>query len=98
MAWRALGHLGEDVLGTTSESSGREGTWSVDALRCMEGLGGVLLPGKALGSGHRHCAVPGMEGAAPGMIESCVSASSDLNECKEGACQGVRESVSVSPA
>ena len=43
MAWRAMGHMGEDVLGTTSESSGREGTWIVDALRCMEGLGGVLL-------------------------------------------------------
>ena len=38
-AWRVLGHMGEDVLGTTSESSGREGTLSVDALRCMEGLG-----------------------------------------------------------
>ena len=97
MARRALGHMGEDVLGTTSESSGREGTLIVDALRCMEGHGGVLLPNKALGSGHRHCAVPGVEGAVPAMIERCVSASSDLNECKEGACQGVRESVCVSP-
>ena len=43
MARRAMGHMGEDVLGTTSESSGREGTLSVDALRCMEGLGWVLL-------------------------------------------------------
>ena len=90
--------MGEDVLGTTSESSGREGTLSVDALRCMEGLGGVLLPGKAEGSGHRHCAVPGVEGDILAMIERCVSASSDLNECKEGACQGVRESVCVSSA
>ena len=57
----------------------------------------MLLPGKAEGSGHRHCAVPGVDGAVPAMIERCVSASSDLNECKEGACQGVRESVSVSP-
>ena len=32
------------------------------------------------------------------MIESCVSASPDMNECKEGACQGVRESVCVSSA
>ena len=98
MACRAMGHMGEDVLGTTSESTGREGTLIVDALRCMEGLGGVLLPGKALGSGHRHCAVPGREAGVPAMIERCVSASADLNSCKEGACQGVRESVSVSPA
>ena len=35
--------MSEDVLGTTSESSGREGTLIVDALRCMEGHGGVLL-------------------------------------------------------
>ena len=34
-----MGHLGEDVLVMASESSGREGTWSVDALRCMEGHG-----------------------------------------------------------
>ena len=89
--------MSEDVPGMASESSGREGTLSLYALRCMEGLGGVLLPGKAEGSGHRHCAVPGVEGAVSAMIERCVSASSDLNECKEGACQGVRESVSVSP-
>ena len=88
--------MAEDVLGMTSESSGREGTWSVDALRCMEGLGGVLLPGKAEGSGHRHCAVPGVEGAVPAMIESCVSASPDMNECREGACQGVRARERVS--
>ena len=31
--------MGEDVLVMASESIGREGTWSVDALRCMEGLG-----------------------------------------------------------
>ena len=74
MARRALGHTGEDVLGTTSESSGREGTLSVDALRCMEGLGGLLLPVEASGSGHRHCAVPGMKVAVSAMIESCVSA------------------------
>ena len=66
--------MGEDVLGTTSESSGREGTLSVDALRCIQGRGGVLLPGKAEGSGHRHCAVPGMKVAVSAMIESCVSA------------------------
>ena len=66
--------MAEDVLGTTSESSGREGTLIVDALRCMEGHGGVLLPNKALGSGHRHCAVPGMKVAVSAMIESCVSA------------------------
>ena len=89
--------MSEDVPGMASESSGREGTLSLYALRCMEGLGGVLLPGKAEGSGHRHCAVPGREGAVPAMIERCVSASSDLNECQEGARQGVRESVSVLP-
>ena len=91
--------MGEDVLGTTSESSGREGTSIVtgNALRCMEGHGGVLLPNKALGSGHRHCAVPGVEGDILAMIERCVSASSDLNECQEGARKGVRESVSVLP-
>ena len=54
-----MGHMGEDVLGTTSESSGRKGTLIVDALRCMEGLGGVLLPGKAEGNRCRHCVVPG---------------------------------------
>ena len=68
------------VLGMTRESSGREGTLSLYALRCMEGLGGVLLPGKAEGSGHRHCAVPGMEGGVPAMNESCVSAAPDMNE------------------
>ena len=29
----------------------------------------MLLPAKAEGSGHRHCAVPGMEGAVPAMME-----------------------------
>ena len=72
--------MGEDVLGTTSESRGRKGTLIVDALRCMEGHGAVLLPGKAEGSGHRHCAVPGVEGAVPGMIESCGFASPDTNK------------------
>ena len=33
--------MAEDVLVMASESSGREGTWSVDALRCMEGFDGV---------------------------------------------------------
>ena len=65
-----MGHMGEDVLVMASESTGREGTWSVDALRCMEGLGGVLLPGKALGSGHRHCAVPGREAGVPARSEA----------------------------
>ena len=36
-----MGHMAEDVLVMASESSGREGTWSVDALRCMEGFDGV---------------------------------------------------------
>ena len=51
-----------------------------DALQCMEGHGGALLPGEAEGSGHRHCAVPGVEGAVPGMIESCGFASPDTNK------------------
>ena len=75
-----MGHMSEDVPGMASESSGREGTLSLYALRCMEGLGGVLLPGKAEGSGHRHCAVPGMEGGVPARMESCVSAAPDMNE------------------
>ena len=83
--------MGEDVLGTTSESNGRKGTLIVDALRCMEGHGAVLLPGKAEGSGHRHCAVPGVEGGVPAMIESCVSVAPDMNECEEE--EPVRESV-----
>ena len=83
--------MSEDVLGMASESSSREGTLSVDALRCMEGLGGVLLPGKAEGNGHRHCAVPGVEGGVPAMIESRVSVAPDINELyKRGACQNVR--------
>jgi len=69
----------EDVPGMASESSGREGTLSLYALRCMEGLGGVLLPGKAEGSGHRHCAVPGMEGGVPARMESCVSKALSLS-------------------
>ena len=35
--------MSEDVPGMASESSGREGTLSFDALWCMEGLGGELL-------------------------------------------------------
>ena len=51
----------------------------------------MLLPSKAGGSGHRHYEVPGMERAAPVMIESCVFVAPDMNELyKRGACQNVR--------
>ena len=39
VACRALEHMAEDLLGMTSESNGREGTLSFDALRGIEGLG-----------------------------------------------------------
>ena len=54
VACMALEHMAEDVLGRTSESNGRGGTLRFDALQGIEGLGWLLLPSKAQGSGHRH--------------------------------------------
>ena len=59
----------------------------------------MLLPAKAEGSGHRHCAVPGMEGAVPAMIESCISVASGIKGAvkeEEPVRLCVRESVCVS--
>ena len=39
VACRAVEHMAEDVLGRTSESNGRTGRYSFDALRGIEGLG-----------------------------------------------------------
>ena len=39
VACRAVEHMAEDVLGMTSESSGRGGTFRFDAQQGIEGLG-----------------------------------------------------------
>ena len=39
VAYMALEHMAEDLLGRTSESNGRTGRYSFDALRGIEGLG-----------------------------------------------------------
>ena len=39
VAYLALEHMAEDVVGMTSESNGRAGRYSFDALRGIEGLG-----------------------------------------------------------
>ena len=54
VACRAVEHMAEDLLEMTRESNGRGGTFRFDALQGIEGLGWLLLPSKAQGSGHRH--------------------------------------------